>query len=98
MSTSKDRTAIALVGAGYVADFYMATLPNHPELDLRGVYDRNPERLRDHAAFHGVETYASFDEVLGDRGVEIVVNLTNPRSHYDVTRADCAKALEAFGE
>lgn len=35
---------IGIVGCGYVADFYMPTLVNHPELVLAGVYDREPER------------------------------------------------------
>jgi hypothetical protein len=27
-----EATGIAFIGCGYVADFYMATLPNHPEI------------------------------------------------------------------
>ena len=33
---------IALVGVGFVADYYMTTLNNHPELRLCGAFDRSP--------------------------------------------------------
>lgn len=82
---------IAIVGCGYVADFYMATLPNHPELQLKGVYDRDAERLRLFSAYHGVPAYDDLDALLRDPAVELVLNLTNPSSHYEVSLA----ALEA---
>ncbi len=81
----------AMVGCGYVADFYFATLANHPELDLAGVYDRDAERARHFAEFHGVARFDSFEQVLEDPTVELIANLTNPRSHYAVSKA----ALEA---
>ncbi|MEU9591471.1 Gfo/Idh/MocA family oxidoreductase [Streptomyces sp. NPDC048193] len=84
-------TGIAFVGCGYVADFYMATLPNYPELRLRGVHDLNDDRTTIFSKHHGVPVYASYEELLRDESVEIVVNLTNPRSHYEVSR----RALEA---
>ncbi|MFF7974902.1 Gfo/Idh/MocA family oxidoreductase [Streptomyces sp. NPDC007905] len=82
---------IALVGCGYVADFYMATLPNYPDIRLIGVHDIDAERARKFSAHHGVPSYASLGELLSDESVDIVVNLTNPHSHYDVSR----RALEA---
>ncbi|MFF2060898.1 Gfo/Idh/MocA family protein [Streptomyces sp. NPDC058200] len=84
-------TGIAFIGCGYVADFYMATLPNHPELALRGVYDCDSERSKKFSGFHGVHPYSSVEELLADETVTIVVNLTNPGSHYEVSR----RCLEA---
>lgn len=93
-SGSKDRpqhTVIAIIGCGYVGDFYMATLPNHPELELKGVFDRDRERLRAFSAFHDVFAYDDIDHLLSDPEIDLVLNLTNPSSHYEVSRA----ALEA---
>jgi predicted dehydrogenase len=78
-------TGIAFVGCGYVADFYAATVPNHP-LSLRGVFDSRRERAEAFAGYHGVTVYPSLDAVLADDTVDIVVNLTNPDSHYEVSR------------
>lgn len=84
-------TGIAFIGCGYVADFYMATLANHPHLTLRGVHDADRERSRRFAQHHGVRPYASLDELLADDSVSVAVNLTNPRSHYEISR----RCLEA---
>jgi predicted dehydrogenase len=81
----------AIVGCGYVADFYLATLKNHPELELCGVFDRVPASSRRCAGFWKLRQYGSLDELLSDPRVELVANLTNPHSHHEVSRA----ALEA---
>ena len=82
---------IAIVGCGFVADYYLKTLPLYPDLEIAGVMDRVPERATKFAAYHSVPVYASLAELLADSTVEIVLNLTNPRSHYEVSKA----ALEA---
>jgi predicted dehydrogenase len=82
---------IAMVGCGYAADFYMAHLPNHPQLNLVGVYDRNDGRLKAFCAKHSVRPFDSLANLINDAGVELIVNLTNPSEHYPVTLA----ALEA---
>jgi predicted dehydrogenase len=78
---------IALVGCGYVSDFYLSTLANHPELELQGVTDRDLARAARVATSHGVRHYRSLAEVLADDRVQIIVNLTNPRDHYEVSNA-----------
>lgn len=89
----KDRSCqgIALVGCGYVADFYASTLKNHPELTVIAVHDRDPERGARFAAYHGLPLAGSLAQILADPRVAILVNLTNPASHFEVSRA----ALEA---
>lgn len=84
-------SGIAIVGCGFVADYYAATIPLHPQLSVRGVFDRNGERAAAYASHHGLHRFRTMDELLERHDVDIVVNLTNPRSHAEVTRA----ALEA---
>lgn len=81
----------AIVGCGYVAELYLRTLANHPSLTLAGAYDRNPENLAGFARISGARSYASLEELAADPGVGLVLNLTNPRSHYEVTR-QCLEA------
>lgn len=77
---------IALIGCGFVADHYMATLALHPELEVVGVYDRDEARCAAFARYHSVRTYRSLQEVVADPSVGVVVNLTSPESHYEVSR------------
>lgn len=89
---------IALVGCGYVADYYMGTLPNHPQLQVLGVMDRDEERAQRFAAYYAVPRYASLNELLHDDQVELVLNLTNPGSHYEVTRACLEAGKHVYSE
>jgi predicted dehydrogenase len=89
---------IAIVGCGFVADYYMKTLDEHPELELLGVYDRNRERLATFSSYHSIRAYGSIQELLADRKVEIVLNLTNPRSHFEVTQACLNAGKHVYSE
>jgi predicted dehydrogenase len=82
---------IAIVGCGFVADYYVATMTSYPELKLLGVTDRDSSRASRFAAFHSLPRFESLEQLLQDPRVELVLNLTNPRSHYAVTKA-CLEA------
>ena len=81
----------AIIGCGYVADMYMQTLPGLEGINLLGAYDRDPGRLAAFSSFHGIPAYPSLEAVLADKRVSLIVNLTNPRSHFEVS----LQALEA---
>lgn len=89
---------IAIVGCGFVADYYLKTLPNHPELELMGVMDRDQDRALRFAAYHSVPVYPSLEELLEDQRVEIVVNLTNPGSHFSVSQACLESGKHVYSE
>lgn len=82
---------IAIVGCGNVADCYGRTLGNYPELKLVGAYDRDAENLQAFCQRWPIKQYPSLKHMLEDSAVEMVLNLTNPRSHYDVTK-ECIEA------
>jgi len=82
---------IAVIGCGYVAEFYAKTLGNHPELELIGAYDRNDRNLQAFCRRWSIPGYTSLERLADDPSLELILNLTNPRSHYEITR----KCLEA---
>ena len=76
----------------------MKTLALHPELQLVGVMDRDQERAEHFAAFHSLHRYGSLDELLGDERVDIVLNLTNPKSHYEISKAALTAGKHVYSE
>ncbi|MGL5941248.1 MAG: Gfo/Idh/MocA family protein [Waterburya sp.] len=84
-------TNIAIVGCGFVADYYLITLRNYPELKVIGVYDCDQSRTANFSRYHSVPSYNSLEELLSDKRVELVVNLTNPKSHFEINLA-CLEA------
>jgi predicted dehydrogenase len=89
---------IAIVGCGFVADYYLKTLPNHPQLKLAGVMDRNSDRASKFSAYHSVPVYDSLEKLLADGSVDIVLNLTNPRSHFSVSKACLEAGKHVYSE
>lgn len=89
--TEEKNVTIAIVGCGFVADYYMATLAAYPWIRVAGVFDVDRGRLDIFTSYYRLKKYESLDELLGDNRVSIVLNLTNPRSHYEVSR----RCLEA---
>lgn len=89
---------IAIIGCGYVAEQYLATLPHHPELRLVGAFDRDAERLEAFARRTKARAYPSLETLLGDATVELVLNLTNPRSHFAVNRACLNAGKHVYSE
>ena len=89
---------IALIGCGFVADYYLATLPLHPELRVAGVFDKLADRTSILAAAYGVRGYESLDQLLADDGVELVLNLTNPRDHFEVSKCALQAGKHVYSE
>jgi predicted dehydrogenase len=89
---------IAVVGCGYVAEFYAKTLSNYPELRLTGAYDRNEKNLQAFCDRWSVRRYVSLEQLLQDPSVELVLNLTNPRSHYELTKLCIEAGKHVYSE
>lgn len=89
---------IAIVGCGYVADLYMKTLPSHPDLELIGVTDCEQGRAIRFSAYYEVHAYRSLQQMLDDPKVELVLNLTNPRSHFEVSQACLLAGKHVYSE
>lgn len=89
---------IAMLGCGYVANMYRLTLPAHPELILAGVYDRETSRAETFARLTGAPAYSSFEALLADPDVGIVLNLTNPGAHFETTRALLEAGKHVYSE
>jgi predicted dehydrogenase len=89
---------VALIGCGFVADYYVRTLENHPSLKILGVMDRDSARTEYFSQFHKLPKYPSLEAVLADERVQIVINLTNPRSHYEVSKAALLAGKHVYSE
>ena len=89
---------IAVIGCGYVAKSYAKTLSNYPELELIGAYDKNERNLQKFCHRWSTSSYKSVEDVVGDPSLELVLNLTNPRSHYKLTKKCIAAGKHVYSE
>ena len=89
---------VAVIGCGYVADFYARNAQDHPELILRGAFDHSPDRTKAFCERFGAKSYGSLIELLDDDSIPLVLNLTNPRSHFDITKACLDSGKHVYSE
>jgi predicted dehydrogenase len=89
---------IAIVGCGFVADFYMRNLRGHPDFVLTGVYDRDRARLDVFCRHYSAKPYATLEALLADPHVGMVLNLSNPRSHFKITAAALRAGKHVYTE
>lgn len=88
------RLKAAIIGVGNISKIYLKNLTTvfADRVHLLGCADMVPERAA--AAtdeWHLPRSYSTPAELLADDEVELVINLTIPRAHYEV----CAAAVEA---
>lgn len=89
---------LAIVGCGNVASFYCGRMFHHPILQLLGVTDCDDRRSSAYSEYYSVRKYESLDDVLDDKRVELVLNLTNPRSHYTISKACLEAGKHVYSE
>ncbi|MGY6276694.1 Gfo/Idh/MocA family protein [Methylomonas sp. MgM2] len=89
---------IGFVGAGFVFDCYMQTHHLHPWLEIRAVFDRNPARLQQVKDYFKVKTVDSLDALLSDPTISIVLNLTNPSEHFQISKAIIEAGKHVYSE
>ncbi len=77
---------IAIVGCGFVADFYMATLQDHPGLQVVAAHDIAPAPSARFQNHWSVPVFPTAQGLLDGAQFDMVLNLTNPDSHYEVSR------------
>jgi predicted dehydrogenase len=91
-------TRIGIVGTGFVADLYMRSLATFPNLVVDAAFDIDPARLAAFCRFWKVRAAASLDQLLRSPGITVVLNLTNPGAHFEVSRACLQAGRHVYSE
>ena len=89
---------IAIVGCGFVADYYMTTLSDYPWIHVAGVFDIDKERMDTFANYYKLNKFNSFEQLLEDKRISIILNLTNPRSHFEISHRALDAGLNVYSE
>src|SRR5262245_35485285 len=89
---------IAVIGCGYVAESYGKTLRNYPSLKLVGAYDQNENNLQAFCQRWSTRGHETLPQLLEDASVQLTLNLTNPRDHYEVTKRCIEAGKHVYSE
>lgn len=82
---------VGIIGCGKISGIYFKNCRSFPMVEVAACADLDLERARAAAEEHGVPKACSVQELLGDPGIDIVINLTIPAAHAEV----CQQAIHA---
>lgn len=87
------KVGIGIVGIGAISGIYLENITKRfTDMEIVGVCDLVSERAQGAVEKYGIpKQYADMHELFADPSVEIVLNLTRPYEHFEVSKA----ALEA---
>lgn len=76
---------VGVVGCGKISGVYLANCNAFPNLRVRACADLNMERARESASQFRVPHVCSVEELLADEAIEVVLNLTLPAAHTEIS-------------
>ena len=82
-----ERVGVGIVGAGNISDQYLSNLTTFPDFEVLFVADLNIERAASQAKKWGVPASGSLDQLLANDQIRLVINLTIPAAHVEVSLA-----------
>jgi predicted dehydrogenase len=94
---SKKILGVGIVGCGNISTIYMQNMGKFAGLKLVACADVRTDAAEAQAAAHGIEA-RSFEKLLSCDDIDIVVNLTTPKAHFDVSHAALSVGKHVFGE
>ena len=89
---------VGLIGSGVISDTYLENLRSFPDVEVVNVGGLDVGRARARAEKHGVPRWGTADDVLADPEVQVVVNLTTPAAHVEVSAAAIAAGKHVWTE
>lgn len=98
MKSMSDRP-VAIIGCGFVADLYLRSFALYPDLKISGVFDRDTARLTTFCDYWNLTSYQNLEALFANLPAgALILNLTNPSEHFDVSQACLAAGFHVFSE
>jgi predicted dehydrogenase len=89
---------VGFIGAGNISDAYLQNLNSFPDIEVLIIGDLLTDRAAEHARKHGIPASGSTADVLTHPGVELIVNLTVPAVHVEISSQAIAAGKHVWSE
>ncbi len=94
---SKTKLGIGVIGCGNISMTYLRNAALFADVELRACADISPDAAALRAREYGIRA-SSVDQLLADPEVDLVLNLTIPAVHFDVTMSALSAGKHVFTE
>lgn len=93
-----DKVKAAIVGCGVISDVYLDSIKeNFSIFDVVGCSDLDETRMNSTAAKYGLKPM-TYDQILNDSEIRMVINLTSPAAHYPLTKQALEHGKHVYSE
>lgn len=90
---------VGIVGCGMISECYLTFMYGiYPWMNVAACADLNPERAKERAAQYPGMTPMTVDELLADPGIDLVLNLTIPAAHFDISMRAVKAGKHVYSE
>lgn len=87
----------AIVGCGKISYAYLQTLKRFKALQVTACVDINPKRAAEQAETFGIKAM-TMEQAMEDPEIQMIINLTIPAAHYEVTKCALENGKHVFSE
>ena len=91
---------IGIVGIGNISKIYLDNLTGvfAKSVKVTSVTDSIPERAEKAAGDYNLKAYKTLDEMLQSGGVDMILNITPPKMHYEIALAAVSAGKHVYNE
>ena len=95
--TAKTKLRIGIVGCGSISVAYLRNAPLFRDVEITACADIRPEAAARRAAEYGLRAMP-VEALVGDPEIDLVLNLTIPAAHFDISMQALAAGKHVFTE
>jgi|TARA_B100000959_G_scaffold220745_1_gene233318 predicted dehydrogenase len=88
---------VGLIGCGHIAETYFRSQKYFNNIKIISCADINAEASRKCAQEYGIEA-KEVDDLLADKEIDIVLNLTTPQAHYEIIKKTLLAGKHSYCE
>ena len=93
------KVRLAIIGVGSISGIYLKNITEtFHGIEIAGVCDLVREKAEAASEKYGLHIYKDMHEAFADPTVELVLNITRPHEHYEVTRAALLAGKNVYSE
>jgi predicted dehydrogenase len=89
---------VGIIGCGNISGIYLRSGARFAAFEIAACADLDRTRARTAAAEHGIPRACTVKQMLADKSIELVVNLTVPKAHFDVSMAALDAGKHVYSE
>ena len=97
MANPTTNLGIGIIGCGNISTSYLRLAPLFKGLEVRAVADMNMDAAKARASEFNTKAQ-SVDDLLANKDIDIVINLTVPDAHYPITKRILEAGKHAYSE